>query len=160
MHHEERSPFRSFPFIFLVAFLFTGIGQTVSGQGVVASATTRNPLKSELHRRFGEVWVKTELYFGLSRRNGGFIQEWEWKNFSENEISPLLREGFTILGGEGQYMLHNSPQVIREQAKVLIVVHPLDERFDQTIDRIIDAYKRRFNQESVLKVSSFVRAKF
>jgi len=146
--------------LLLLQWLPVVAGSAAEPSPSAPGADRRSPLKSELQRRFGEVWAKTELYFGLSRREGGFISETEWRNFSETVISPALREGFTVLGGEGQYMLRNSPIVIKEQAKVLVVVHPLDQRFDQALDGIIEAYRRRFSQESVLKVTTFVRARF
>ena len=43
---------------------------------------------------------------------------------------------------------------------VLEIVHPLDESGETRVERVIEEYKRRFNQEAVLRVVTVGRANF
>jgi hypothetical protein len=47
--------------------------------------------------------TETDLYFGQSKPGGGVVSEREWKNFKENHIARVFKEGSTIIDGTGNW---------------------------------------------------------
>ncbi|MBP0017099.1 MAG: DUF3574 domain-containing protein [Cyanobacteria bacterium SBLK] len=101
-----------------------------------------------------EIWIKEELYFGRGLPDGSMVSDEQWREFVETKISPLFPDGFSILDVNGYY-LHN-----REQAKLLIILHPNSLEAERSLTEIINNYKEEFQQESVLRVRDRVRVQF
>jgi len=99
----------------------------------------------------GERMVTTELYFGLSAPGGGTIGKGQWRRFLDDEVVPRFTEGFTVLDGEGYWRGEGGKRTIREHSKVLIRVHKGTAEDNREISEIIETYKSRFSQESVLR---------
>ncbi len=102
--------------------------------------------------------TKDELYFGLSKQQGQ-VSEAEWKVFLEEVITPRFQAGLTVIDANGQY-LNAAGILTREQTKLLILIHSDTPQEKQFIQEIITKYKQRFNQESVLRVTSSVAVSF
>ena len=102
--------------------------------------------------------TQDELYFGLSKQQGK-VTETEWKLFLEEVITPRFQAGLTVIDANGQY-LNSAGSLIREQTKLVILIHPNTPKEEKFIQEIIGEYKQRFNQESVLRVSSSVTVSF
>jgi hypothetical protein len=90
--------------------------------------------------------MKTELTFGLSKPDGGFVSETDWQKFENDYIDPLFK-GLTLMDGKGKW------QSLSEGSKVLILLHKNDVKTNQSIEYIREIYKRLFDQESVMKVT-------
>jgi Protein of unknown function (DUF3574) len=103
--------------------------------------------------------IKEELYFGLSLPDGSMISEVQWQQFLREEITPRFREGITVIDAYGQW-LDSSQILVRERTKVVILIYPESPDRDRAIQEIIDSYKRKFQQESVLRVTAPVRVAF
>ena len=97
---------------------------------------------------------RTELYFGRNIGEHKKVTNRDWKKFVEDSIITHL-SGFTILDGNGYWNNHGKAE--SEKSKVLILVHVNSEEFDAKIERIREAYKTRFKQNSVLRVDCPVR---
>ena len=105
-------------------------------------------------------WVREELYFGAEIPGGGEVTDAEWERFLEEEIAPRFPDGLTVLDGEGRYR-YGDGGTAREATRLVVLVRPTgDESADRDIEAIVEAYKRRFRQESVLRVSDRVEARF
>ncbi|EAW33998.1 DUF3574 domain-containing protein [Lyngbya sp. PCC 8106] len=102
--------------------------------------------------------TKDELYFGLSKQQGQ-VSEAEWKVFLEEVITPRFQAGLTVIDANGQY-LNAAGILTREQTKLVILIHSDTPQEKQFIQEIITQYKQRFNQESVLRVTSSVAVSF
>lgn len=98
-----------------------------------------------------EIWIKEELYFGRGLPNGSTISDEQWREFVETTISPHFPEGFSVLDVNGYYLNH------REPTKLLIILHPNSLEAERSLREIINQYKEKFQQESVLRVSDRVR---
>lgn len=83
------------------------------------------------------------LYFGTAKPDGGAVTPAEWQQFVREVIAPRFA-GFTVLEAEGEWK--GKP----EATHVVVIVHPAGS--EQQIVEIIDEYKRRFQQESVMQV--------
>lgn len=104
-------------------------------------------------------WQKTELFFGLSRPNGLRITTKEWVKFSSKEITPRFPQGFTTMNGVGQWRMENG-KIAHENTKILLVLHENTEYSERAFTKIIAAYKKQFNQESVLRITSAADVQF
>ena len=98
--------------------------------------------------------VTERLYFGRNIGTTLGVTDSAWAAFVRDVVGARL-DGFTIWAAEGSW------KGTREPVFVLEVLHA--ERSagaDSAIVAIIGEYKRRFNQESVLRVVTNARASF
>jgi hypothetical protein len=103
---------------------------------------------------FGEIWARTELFFGTSRPDGTVVTDDKFKRFLDQEVTPRFPDGLTLLTGQGQFK-NAGGMIIQEKSKVLILLYPLkDTDANNRIEAIRAAYKAAFQQESVLRVDS------
>ena len=100
-----------------------------------------------------EKYIRTELYFGLSRKGGHDISEEEFQEFIDEFVTPRFPSGLTILDGRGQWREEDST-ITKEPGKVMILIYPRNERrsADKRIEEIRAGYKKRYSQESVLRL--------
>jgi len=104
--------------------------------------------------------VVERLYFGRAIRDGGTVTESSWAAFMRQSITPRFPNGFTVWKAEGQWQSADKAQ-IREQTFVVEIIHPADSVGAGTaIKQIIDEYKRRYRQESVLHVITPAKAEY
>lgn len=103
-----------------------------------------------------EQQVMDTLYFGTQKPDGGgVVSETDWQRFLANEITPRFPSGFTTWDAYGQW--RDSHNVIeREKTHIVQVVHFANPGDEGRIAEIIDAYKKHFAQESVLRVRTDV----
>jgi Protein of unknown function (DUF3574) len=99
--------------------------------------------------------IRTTLYFGLSRPKGS-VSELEWQVFLRDEVTRRFPDGLTVWQAEGQW-LSTVGSIDREQSKVLLLVHPDTAAARQSVQEVIQVYRKSFEQESVLWESSRVR---
>jgi len=100
---------------------------------------------------------QAQLSFGLNVADRGLVSDEEWRRFLDEEVSPRFPAGFSVVDVDGQYR-NARGGIVRERSKQLLIVGPGDD--ETKLNAIRDAYKRRFNQESVLLVESPVCAAF
>lgn len=104
--------------------------------------------------------VTERLYFGRNIGTTLGVTDSAWAVFVREVIGVQLPDGFTVWTAEGAWRGRDG-RSIREPTFVLEVVHPeRSARTDSAITVIIVEYKRRFNQESVLRVVTNGRASF
>ena len=102
--------------------------------------------------------LQLDLYFGLAMK-GREIGEAEWAAFLNEEVTPRFPDGLSVLDVAGQY--HNpAGHVTRERSKLLVVVVLDAPAHVPKVQAIVDAYKRQFNQLSVLRVEHAICAMF
>lgn len=106
-----------------------------------------------------KIFTKDELYFGLSKLGGDTISELEWQLFLNRVVTPRFREGLTVIDAYGQY-LNSSGKLTREKTKLVILIYENSRTKNQMIEEVIASYKRKFQQESVLRVTSTVKVSF
>lgn len=117
-------------------FLFTIVLLSAGGCGVGGSA------------------VKTELYFGLIKGDGGTVSKREWERFVDDVVTPRFEEGFTIVDAKAQWV-GKEEELIKEKTKIIILLHRDNWGTEKDIEEIRDKYKELFEQEEVLRISSY-----
>jgi len=98
--------------------------------------------------------VRTTLYFGMARPKGS-VSELEWQIFLRDEVTKRFPDGLTVWGAEGQWRTP-AGSIDHEQAKVLLLVHTDTAAARQLVQGVIEAYRKAFEQESVLWESARV----
>jgi hypothetical protein len=100
--------------------------------------------------------TQAQLFFGRNIAGRGTVSDDEWRRFLDEEVTPRFPVGFSVSDIDGQY--RNAGGIVRERSKQLLIV--ISGGDETKLNAIRDAYKRRFNQESVLLVESPVCAAF
>jgi hypothetical protein len=98
--------------------------------------------------------IRTTLYFGMSRPKGS-VSELDWQIFLRDEVTKRFPNGLTVWQAEGQWQ-NPVGSIDREQSKVLLLVHGDTAAERQSVQAVIQAYRKAFDQESVLWESSRV----
>jgi hypothetical protein len=106
----------------------------------------------------GTAYVRTTLYFGLTRP-AGTVSEPEWQGFLQGEVTSRFPNGFTVLEADGQWRRADGT-VGRERTKILVVVHDGRPAAYSALIAIVTDYKKKFEQESVLWETASVCAAF
>lgn len=101
----------------------------------------------------GSEMSETALYFGQSGPSGPISEE-AWTTFKAEYVAAAFPEGFTVLSGQGHWRSPTTGEIADEASKVVIRVHAATPADETAIERLIDAYKELFVQESVLRVDT------
>ena len=95
------------------------------------------------------------LFFGTQRQDSDVVSETEWRQFLANVITPRFPDKLTWWAAEGQWR-NGKAETEHERTYILQVLHPANARVNGPLAEIISEYKRRFAQEAVLHVRSYV----
>jgi hypothetical protein len=108
----------------------------------------------------GELWRRTELYFGSEKPDGEAVTEAEFEQFIDDEVTPRFPDGLTLLTGYGQFR-NSAGVIIEERSMMLILLYPIQmSDASKKIEEIRKAYKDAYDQESVLRVDGVGRVSF
>jgi hypothetical protein len=103
--------------------------------------------------------AQAQLFFGRNVAGREGVSDDDWRRFVDEEVSPRFPDGFSVADVDGQYR-NASGTIVRERSKQLIIVTRGSSGDTMKLNAIRDAYKRRFNQESVLLTNFPVCAGF
>ena len=106
----------------------------------------------------GVAQTRTTLYLGLNRRTGS-VTEAQWAAFLRDEVTPRFPQGLTVWQADGQWRRADGT-IAQERSKVLLLVHDESSAAHSALTAIIESYKHRFEQESVLWETARVCAAF
>ena len=130
---------------FVVAIVLAAAAAAAALSGCAGGPASRcapgqQPMRSEL------------LYFGTAMPQGTVSAE-DWRGFVDEIVTPRFPDGLTAWPASGQWRSSTGTPV-REASWVISIVHRPDAASETAIGAVIDGYKRRFHQESVLRVGS------
>ena len=103
--------------------------------------------------------VLADLFFGRDVMGRAMVSDDEWQVFLDEEVTPRFPTGLSAADLSGQYR-NNSGRIVRERTKELLIFTPEGSDSEAKLNAIRDAYKRRFDQESVLLVKTPLCAGF
>ena len=115
----------------------------------VLTACALNPTPLRCPSGAGSPMRVFELYFGRAIAGRGDLTDAEWKEFGDEVIAPNLRDGFTVLDGEGAWRSPRTQTTIRESTKILITSMPDTAASEIAVGHVRDAYKTEFRQIAV-----------
>jgi hypothetical protein len=122
--------------------------------GACASATPYDNLNKNLKPAHLE-----RLYFGRNMADTAVVSDSAWATFVREVLTPSFPEGATVWDASGQWRAPDGTTV-RERSFVVELLHLVTPDVEMRVQRVIDAYKKRFAQQSVLRMVSNVRATF
>lgn len=101
----------------------------------------------------GQESLKTaQLFFGRNIGAKPGVSQADFQRFVDAELTPRFPDGLTIMDGGGQWR-GSENQLIREAAKVVLIVLPRKGDAPARIDAVRTAYKKQFNQDAVLLIT-------
>ena len=100
-----------------------------------------------------ELFVRYEMFMGRSNQSGEVVDDAAWAAFLEDAVTPRFPDGLTVLDGRGQWR-GSGGEIQKERSKLLVILAPPGDDGAWLIGEVSDEYKRRFDQESVLRVVS------
>jgi Protein of unknown function (DUF3574) len=105
-------------------------------------------------------WIRSELYFSLSRPGQSDISLNEWQAFVTQQITPMVPEGFTELIAQGYFPENGQSKT--ETVRVLVILHPAKDQatFGKRIDQLGRLYCTTFGQSMVLRADSPTTLRF
>ena len=98
--------------------------------------------------------IQDTLYFGTAKPSGS-VGAGEWAAFLEETVTPRFPQGLTASAASGQWRGADGA-IVREATHVLQLVHAGEATDDKAVTEIVVTYKRRFEQEAVLRVRAKV----
>jgi hypothetical protein len=138
-----------------VVLTLTLVAATAALAAIAILNTQVGPVSSQ-----STSFYRTELYFGSERPDGSEVTQEELERFVDDEVTPRFPDGLTLLTGEGQWR-DSSGEIVEEHSYVLILLYPPnDKEANDEIEEIREAYKRAFEQESVLRVDDLDEVSF
>jgi hypothetical protein len=93
--------------------------------------------------------VVAELMFGRKIGNRIAVTESRWARFVDREITPRFPDGLSVVDAKGQWRDRERNVIVHEPSKLVTIVLPGDPADQIQLGEIIEAYKRRFKQQSV-----------
>ena len=100
----------------------------------------------------GQERLRTAQLF-LGRQTPGLaITPWDLQRFVDQEITPRFPDGVTVLDGGSQWQ-GNENILIRDAAKVVLIVLPAKGSPEARVEAVRTAYRTRFNQDAMLVVT-------
>ena len=88
--------------------------------------------------------LQVDLYFGESAPA-------QWQAFLDEEVTPRFPDGLSVIDIYGQYR-NRQGTIARERSKLLVIVVFDAPAHASRVQAIVDSYRRRHAQESVLRV--------
>lgn len=95
--------------------------------------------------------LRTELFLGMGLSGGRVVGPKAWARFEREVLAPQLC-GYTVLDIRGGW-LGRDGRVLREPAKLVVLVHRGGPEADAAIATVAAAWRTRFGQEAVLRAS-------
>jgi hypothetical protein len=97
-----------------------------------------------------------KIYFGTKTPNG-IVSKEDWEHFISEIITPYFPKGVTVTLANGQWMGENE-NITKEISYILEIVHENKLEDELAIKKIVSYYKDKYDQDSVLVLSSSARA--
>jgi hypothetical protein len=96
--------------------------------------------------------IADRLFCGLSIPGGGSVSDEQWSAFVREVVTPRFPDGLTIWRAEGQWRGRDGV-IAQESVMIIEVFHAPGSRYDREVTAIAEEYRRRFQQESVMRVT-------
>ncbi|MCC5888126.1 MAG: DUF3574 domain-containing protein [Gammaproteobacteria bacterium] len=129
-----------------------GLGVLV-GTLAVMGCTATPPAVSAVDCGGMQSALRSELFFGMTHRRGAAIAEADWEDFLANSVTARFPDGLSVIEARGQWRNPGTGALVRQPARVLLIIHPDDARSDASLEALREDYKARFDQISVLRVT-------
>jgi hypothetical protein len=109
--------------------------------------------------------TKVELFFGRTiaptdATPRGEVSEAQWRRFLDEEVTPRFPDGLSVLDVQGRWVDGKTGRTVNERSKQVILVVFDGQQVGTRIDDLVAAFKARFRQSAVLRLSESTCAAF
>jgi hypothetical protein len=104
--------------------------------------------------------IEAQLFFGRDIEGRGPVTNEEWSDFAAHAIAENFPDGFTVTDGEGAWFDPKTKSMTHEDTKIVLVAAKQSPGLSARLSHVMDAYKRRFHQQSVGLITRPVCAAF
>ncbi|HEY4124975.1 MAG TPA: DUF3574 domain-containing protein [Rhizomicrobium sp.] len=94
---------------------------------------------------------RVELLFGAALNDGTPIDNRQWQDFLDREVTPRFPSGLTAYEAYGQWQDSNG-KIEKSPSRVLVIWYGTQPDMSVRIDAVREAYKKLFKQTSVMRV--------
>ena len=115
----------------------------ICAAGAASAQSCAPPMKAAL---------EVDLYFGRAS-----VSDAQWTAFLAEEVTPRFPDGLSVLDVAGQWRAPGGP-IIRENSKLMAIIVFDAPAHAPKVQAMVDAYKVKFKQQSVLRVEHAVCA--
>ena len=126
------------------------IAQVLVVASLALVAAGCSTLRSQACRASEDLVVADTLYFGTNKP-GGIVSDAEWQAFLATDVTPRFPQGITSWQASGQWRSATGA-LEHESSHVLQLVHPDTADNERAVREVMDLYRKRFEQEAVLRV--------
>ncbi|HEY2051803.1 MAG TPA: DUF3574 domain-containing protein [Caulobacteraceae bacterium] len=95
--------------------------------------------------------LTAQMVFGRDKGEKLGVSEADWRDFVDREVATRFPSGFTVMDAVGQWR-DDQGEAVREPSKVLLIVLSGAPHEGERLAGLARAYKRQFQQRSVLLV--------
>ncbi len=109
--------------------------------------------------------TRVELFFGRTiapteANPRGEVSEAQWRRFLDEEVTPRFPDGLSVLDVQGRWRDRATGRNVNERSKLVILIVQSGQEVGTRIDELTAAYKARFRQGAVLRLSEPTCAAF
>jgi hypothetical protein len=120
----------------------------LAGACLAGCATAPRPLCPA-----GQTPLRTaQLYLGRQIAGESTPSDAAVTKFLAEEVSPRFPDGLTVIRG-GETWRGADDRLVRQSAKVVLIVLPRSEDAEQRIQLVRTAYKTRFRQDAIVRIT-------
>ena len=124
----------------------------VMSVALLAVAVACVPIPAEVPCPQGsERYDEYRLFFGRNIGDAEGVSEEDWRAFLADTVTPRFPDGLSVFDAAGQWR-DSQGSIVRERSKMVLILAEQDSDALTRLDEIAEEYKRRFSQESVLRV--------
>ena len=98
-----------------------------------------------------ERYDEYRLFFGRNIGDAEGVSDEDWRAFLEDTVTPRFPDGLSVFDAAGQWR-DSQGSIVRERSKMVLILAEPSSDAVRRLDEIAEEYKRRFSQESVLRV--------
>ncbi len=99
-----------------------------------------------------ERYDEYRLFFGRNIGDAEGVSDEDWRAFLADTVTPRFPDGLSVFDAAGQWR-DSQGSIARERSKALLILAEPEADAGRKLDEIAEEYKRRFSQESVLRVA-------
>lgn len=104
-------------------------------------------------------YVQAEIYCGRNIPGGGEVTEEQFAQFLTGVVTPEFPLGMTVYDAYGQ-MEDPDGNIVKQRTKVILLVFEKSGMGDESVRKIIDAYKEMSGGAQIMKTISSIEPEF
>ena len=98
-----------------------------------------------------ERYDEYRLFFGRNIGDAEGVSDEDWQAFLADTVTPRFPDGLSVFDAAGQWR-DSEGAIVRERSKMVLILAEPSSDAVRRLDETAEEYKRKFSQESVLRV--------